>query len=264
MAQGLAVITGASSGIGRELARIAAGEGYDLIVVADEPQIDAAAGELAGLGGTVEAIEADLATIEGNDRLIAATRGRPIDILVANAGLGLGHGFLEQPVADWRRLIDTNIVGTTYLLQKVLQQMVARDAGSVLITGSIAGLIPGAWQAVYNASKAYLDSLAYALREELKDSRVNVTVLMPGPTETEFFRRAGMLDTPVGEAEKADPAKVAADGWAAMKAGRAHVVSGFVNKLQAALSGVTPDTLLAKLHTAQAKPDDVETARSGM
>jgi short-subunit dehydrogenase len=264
MANKLAVITGASTGIGKEIAKIAAGEGYDLILVADEPAIDAAAGALGDFGVAVDAVEADLSTFEGNDRLLAATGGRPIDILVANAGLGLGHGFLAQDVADWRRVIDTNVTGTTYLLQKVLQQMVARDSGNVLITGSIAGLIPGAWQAVYNGTKAYLDSLSYALREELKDTQVNVTVLMPGPTETEFFRRAGMLDTPVGEAEKADAAKVAQDGWDAMTGKKPHVVSGFVNKLQAALSHITPDSINAKLHTAQAKPNDEGESRGGL
>jgi uncharacterized protein len=264
MANKLAVITGASTGIGKELAKIAGREGYDLIVVADEPQIDAAAGELNGLGVQVQAVEADLGTIEGNDQLLAALGGRPIDVLVANAGRGLGQGFLVQDVADWRRVIDTNVTGTTYLLQKVLQQMVERNEGNVLITGSIAGLIPGAWQAVYNATKAYLDSLSYALREELKDTEVNVTVLMPGPTETEFFRRADMENTPVGEAEKADPAKVAEDGWAAMTGRKPHIVSGFMNKVQAAMSHLTPDTVLAKMHTGQAKPDDVEESRSGL
>lgn len=254
MAEKLAVVTGASTGIGKEIAKIAAQEGHDLIIAADEPAVDTAAGELDAYGVDVRAVEVDLATIEGNDRLLDACGGRPIDVLVANAGRGLGHGFLEQEVADWRRVIDTNVTGTTYLLQKVLQRMVARNAGKVLITGSIAGLIPGSYQAVYNATKAYLDSFAYALREELKDSEVNVTVLMPGPTETEFFRRAGMLDTPVGEAEKADPAKVAKDGWEAMMAGSPHIVSGWMNKLQAALSHVTPDSVLAKMHTAQAKP----------
>lgn len=255
MANKLAVITGASTGIGKELAKIAAKDGYDLILVADEPGIEAAGAELNATGVHVRTIEADLSSFEGNDRLLEACGGRAIDVLVANAGRGLGHGFLEQDPAEWRRVVDTNVTGTTYLLQKVLQQMVARGEGNVLITGSIAGLIPGAWQAVYNATKAYLDSLAYALREELKDTQVNVTVLMPGPTETEFFRRAGMLDTPVGEAHKADPAKVAQDGWDAMTSRSPHVVSGWMNKLQAAISHVTPDTVLAKMHTAQAKPN---------
>ncbi|AQR73185.1 SDR family oxidoreductase [Sphingomonas sp. LM7] len=264
MANKLAVITGASTGIGKEIAKIAVREGYDLIVVADEAQIDAAAGELKGNGANVTSVQADLSSFEGNDQLLAAVGGRPIDVLVANAGLGLGEGFLVQDVADWRRVIDTNVVGTTYLLQKVLRQMVERDSGNVLITGSIAGLIPGAWQAVYNGTKAYLDSLAYALREEIKDTNVNVTVLMPGPTETEFFRRAGMLDTPVGESDKADPAKVAQDGWDAMTGRKPHVVSGFVNKLQAALSHITPDTINAKMHTGMAKPNDEGESRGGL
>jgi len=255
MADKLAVITGASSGIGREIARRAAEEGYDLVIVADEPQIDVAAGELARAGVDVQPVEADLSTFEGNDALLAATAGRPIDVLVANAGRGVGHAFVDQAVADWRMTIDTNITGTTYLLQKVAQQMKARGQGRILITGSIAGLVPGAFQAVYNASKAYLDSFAYAIRRELKDSGVSVTVLMPGATETEFFARAGMLDTPIGESDKADPAKVAADGWNAMKNGDAHIVSGFMNKLRATMSHILPDSLLAQQNEQMSKPN---------
>jgi len=251
MANKLAVITGASTGIGYELAKIAAAEGYDLIVSADEPQIDAAAGTV---GAT--AVEADLSTFEGNDRLLAEVGGRPIDLLIANAGRGLGHAFIEQDVAAWRRVIDTNVTGTTYLLQKVARDMAARGEGRILITGSIAGLIPGSYQAVYNATKAYLDSFAYALREELKDSGVTITVLMPGPTDTPFFERAGMLDTPVGkDGSKEDPAKTARNGWDAVMAGSAHVVSGAKNKVQAALSHITPDSVLAAQHTKMAKPD---------
>lgn len=256
MANGLAVITGASTGIGNELAKIASDEGYDLVIVADEPLIDAAANGLRSGQGTVEAIEADLATFEGNDQLLETIGDRPIDILIANAGRGLGHAFIGQSPADWRRVIDTNVTGTTYLLQQVAQRMVARGEGRILITGSIAGLIPGSYQAVYNGTKAYLDSFAYALREELKDSGVQVTVLMPGPTDTEFFRRANMLDTPVGKDDsKEDPAKTAANGWKAMMDGSAHVVSGTMNKLQAALSHLTPDTVLAKQHAKMAKPE---------
>lgn len=256
MADKLAVITGASTGIGRELARIAAGEGYDLILVADEPAIDAAAGEIRATGVSVEAVEADLASFEGNDQLLAAIGERRIDILIANAGRGLGHAFVTQSPDDWRRVIDTNVTGTTYLLQKVAQRMTTQGDGSILIVGSIAGLIPGSYQAVYNGTKAYLDSFSYALREELKDSGVSVTVLMPGPTDTEFFRRANMLDTPVGKDDgKEDPAKTARNGWDAMVDGSAHVVSGVKNKIQAALSHLTPDTMLAKQHTKMAKPE---------
>lgn len=256
MGDKLAVITGASTGIGRELAKIAAAEGYDLILVADEPAIDAAAGEIRASGVLVEAVEADLASFEGNDQLLAAIGERRIDILIANAGRGLGHAFVTQSPDDWRRVIDTNVTGTTYLLQKVAQRMTTQGEGSILIVGSIAGLIPGSYQAVYNGTKAYLDSFSYALREELKDSGVSVTVLMPGPTDTEFFRRANMLDTPVGKDDgKEDPAKTARNGWDAMVDGSAHVVSGVKNKIQAALSHLTPDTMLAKQHTKMAKPE---------
>lgn len=256
MGDKLAVITGASTGIGRELAKIAANEGYDLVLVADEPTIDAAAGEVRASGVPVEAVEADLASFEGNDRLLAAVGDRRIDILIANAGRGLGHAFVTQSSDDWRRVIDTNVTGTTYLLQKVAQRMVTQGDGRILIVGSIAGLIPGSYQAVYNGTKAYLDSFSYALREELKDTGVGVTVLMPGPTDTEFFRRANMLDTPVGKDDgKENPAKTARNGWDAMMDGSAHVVSGVKNKIQAALSHLTPDTMLAKQHTKMAKPE---------
>lgn len=255
MANKLAVVTGASTGIGLELARIAAREGYDLLVVADEPQIDAAAGELRGAGVEVTAVEADLATFEGNDQLLAATAGRPIDLLLANAGRGLGRAFIEQDTADWRRVIDTNVTGTTYLIQKVAQQMAGRGEGRILITGSIAGLMPGSFQAVYNGTKAYLDSFSYAIREELKDTGVTVTVLMPGPTATEFFERGDLMDTSVGtDPNKEDPAKTAQNGWDALMAGSGHVVSGFKNKVEAALSHVIPDSVLAKQHRSMAEP----------
>ncbi len=250
----LAIVTGASTGIGFELAHLAAQDGYDLLIVADEPLINNAADDLRAHGTQVTSVEADLATVEGNDKLLAAAGGRQVDLLLANAGRGLGRAFIDQDVADWRRVIDTNVTGTTYLLQKVAQQMKARGEGRILITGSIAGLMPGSYNAVYNGTKAYLDSFSYALREELKDIGITVTVLMPGATETEFFERADMMDTKVGTAEKDDPAKVARDGWDAMTSGAGHVVSGWKNKFQAAISHITPDSVLAKMHSGMAEP----------
>jgi short-subunit dehydrogenase len=259
MAQKMAIVTGASTGIGFELAHLAAQDGYDLLVAADEPLIEAAARDFGQYGTQVEAIETDLATIEGVDRLLAAAQGRQVDLLCANAGRGLGHPFLEQDVADWRRVIDTNIVGTLYLLQKVLAPMVARDDGRVLITGSIAGFIPGAFQAVYNGSKAFIDSFADAIRNEIKDAKgVTITTLMPGPTETEFFDRADLMDTSVGQQDKDDPAKVARDGWDALLAGKAHIVSGWKNKLQVAAAHVAPAAVLAERHRKMAEPGSGE------
>ncbi len=250
-----AILTGASTGIGFELAHLAAQNGYDLLVVADEPLIEASAQDFRRHGTDVIALEADLSTLEGVDQLLEAAGGRPVDLLCANAGRGLGHGFLDQEVAEWRRVVDTNITGTLYLLQKILRPMIARNVGRVLITGSIAGFIPGSFQAVYNGSKAFIDSFAEAIRNELKDNDgITITTLMPGPTETEFFDRADMLDTDVGSSKKDDPAKVAKDGWDALMSGHARIVSGWKNKLQATAAHVTPASVLAEQHRNMAEP----------
>lgn len=256
MAGKLAIVTGASTGIGFDLATIAAREGYDLIVVADEPLIEAAARDFEQFGTNVQAVEADLSTIDGVDQVLAAAGDRRIDLVCANAGISKGGPFLDESVADWRRSIDTNVTGTVYLLQKVLRDMVARNAGKILVTGSIAGYIPGSFNAIYNATKAFIDNFTEALRNELKDvDGVTLTTLMPGPTDTEFFARADMLDTSVGQSDsKADPEKVAKDGWDALMAGKGHIVSGLSNKLQVLGSGVMPQSVLAEMHRGMAEP----------
>ncbi len=257
MANKLAIVTGASTGIGFELATIAAKQGYDLIVVANEALIEAAAADFSALGTQVESVEADLSTIDGVDRVLAAANGRRVDLLVANAGTGTGGAFLEQDVPTWRHAVDTNVTGTVYLVQKVLAEMVARDDGKILVTGSIAGYIPGSFNAIYNATKAFIDNFTEALRNEIQESKgVTLTTLMPGPTDTEFFARAGMLDTPVGKDEhKADPAKVAQDGWDALMAGKGHIVSGLINKIQVLGAGVVPQSVLAERHRKMAEPE---------
>jgi short-subunit dehydrogenase len=216
MAEKFAIVTGASTGIGLELARLCRDNGYDLLIVADEPEIETAARELRSNGAQVEPLQADLSGPEGVDKLYAATKGRRVDALLANAGRGLGRGFLDQDPADWQRVIDTNVTGTLLLLHKVARDMRNAGQGRILITGSIAGFMPGTYQAVYNASKAFLDSFSFALRHEMKDTGVTVTCLMPGATETDFFERADMLDTKVGQAKKDDPAMVAKKGFDAM------------------------------------------------
>jgi short-subunit dehydrogenase len=249
-----AIVTGASSGIGFDLASICAREGYDLLVAADSPEIHAAAETFRGLGADTVALEMDLATLVGVDQLVAATHGRPVDALLANAGHGLGRGFLDQDFEEVRHVIDTNITGTIYLIQQVVHSMRTRGAGRVLITGSIAGFMPGTYQAVYNGTKAFIDSFSFALRAELRDSGVTVTCLMPGATETDFFARADMLDTKVGQAEKDDPADVARTGYDAMVRGDGDVVSGWKNKLQSAIANVTPAGVLAEQHRKMAEP----------
>lgn len=249
-----AIVTGASTGIGYELARECAEHGYDLLIAADEARVDAAAEYLRTFGGEVRAVEADLATLEGVDALCAAAQGRPVDALLANAGHGLGHAFLDQDFDAVRHVIDTNITGTIYLIQKIGREMRGRGAGRILITGSVAGYMPGSFHAVYNGTKAFIDSFSYALRNELKDSGVTVTCLMPGATETEFFKRADLTDTQVGQAEKDDPADVAKVGFDAMLNGEADVVAGFKNKVQTTIANVTPNEVLAEMHRKQAEP----------
>ncbi len=258
MANKYAIITGASTGIGFELATLAAKDGYDILVVADEPLIDAAAKDFEQFGTQVQSVEADLSTIEGVDALLAAANGRQIDLLCANAGRGLGHAFLEQDVADWRRVVDTNITGTLYLLQNVLKPMVGRNEGKILVTGSIAGYIPGSYQAVYNATKSFVDFFTDALRNEIKDSDgVTLTTLKPGPVDTEFFERGDMLNTEVGQSDsKRDPALVAKDGWDALMAGKASIFSGWSTKVQGVLANVMPATVLAEQHRKMAEPKD--------
>jgi uncharacterized protein len=226
----------------------------DLLIAADEPEIEDAANELRRDGGKVDAVQADLSTLKGVDRLYAAIGGRPVGALLANAGRGLGKAFLDQDFKEILRVVDTNITGTIYFVQKVARDMRALREGRILITGSIAGYMPGSYQAVYNGTKAFLDSFSYALREELTETRVTVTCLMPGATETEFFRRADMLDTKVGTQKKDDPADVAKDGYKAMLAGEGGVVSGFHNKMQVAASRIVPDETLAKKHAEMAAP----------
>jgi uncharacterized protein len=256
MAGQLAIVTGASTGIGFELARLCAREGFDLLIAADEPEIHDAAQKLRDEKGTgaVEALHVDLATTEGVDQLYAATKGKPVDVLMANAGRGLGRAFLDQEWPRAREVIDTNVTGTTYLIHKVGRDMRKANQGRILITGSIAGFTPGSFQAVYNATKSYLNSFSFALREELRDTKVSVTCLMPGATETEFFARADMLDTKVGSEAKDDAAMVAKTGFEAMMKGEGDVVSGLKNKIQSAVANVTPAERLAKQHRQMAEP----------
>jgi short-subunit dehydrogenase len=253
----LAVVTGASSGIGYELAKLCAENGFDLVVAADRP-LEEAVQTFRGLGAEVDSVETDLATTEGVDELYAAIKGRPVEALLANAGHGLGHGFLDQDFEEARHVIDTNITGTIYLIQKIGRDMRARNKGRILITGSIAGFMPGSFQAVYNGTKAFIDSFSFALRNELKETEITVTCLMPGATETEFFERAGMLDTKVGTQEKDDAAKVARDGFDAMMSGESDVVSGWQNKLQTTVANVTPNEMLAEQHRKMAEPGTAE------
>src|SRR3954470_6822143 len=224
----LALVTGASSGIGRELAKQFASNGFDLIIAAEDPLIDTVAPELETLGASVETVQADLATNHGVEELWSRVQqaGRPLDAAALNAGVGQGGDFRDTPLDAELEIVDLNVRSTVHLAKHVVRDMTARGQGRILFTSSIASTMPGTFQAVYNASKSFVQSFALALRAELKDTGVTVTSLMPGPTETEFFERADMLDTRVGASDKKDdPADVAREGFEALMAGKEQVVS---------------------------------------
>jgi short-subunit dehydrogenase len=257
----LAVITGASSGIGLELARYFARDKFDVVVAAEDDGIHSAASDLEALGGGVQAVQVDLAKPEGVDELYGriAALGRPIDAVALNAGIGAGGAFAdgarETELEQELRLVDLNVRSTVHLAKYVVRDMVARGHGRVLFTSSIAATMPGSFQAVYNASKSFVQSFALALRDELKDSGVTVTALMPGPTETNFFRRAKMMDTRIGTSDKDDPREVARLGYEAMMAGKERAVAASLStKLQGRGSRLLPDRLKARMHRAMAEP----------
>jgi short-subunit dehydrogenase len=256
-ARPLAVVTGASSGIGRALAEELADRGHDLLVTAEDAELDEAAAAVRARGAAVTAVRADLATTTGVDELVAAVRaaGRPVGALLVNAGVGVNGAFVETSLAEHLRLVDLNVRSAVHLVHELLPDMVARGEGRLLLTSSIAATMPGPYTSTYNASKGFLLLFAHALREELADTGVTVTALMPGPTDTEFFARADMEDTKLGQAQKDDPADVARDGIEALLAGKDHVVAGSAkNRLQTAAATLLPDTAVAKLHGAMAEP----------
>jgi short-subunit dehydrogenase len=258
----LALVTGASSGIGLELARQFADNGFDLVIAAEDEELAKAVTELEGSGTEVAAFRLDLSTPEGVEELYERVReiGRPLDAAALNAGIGAGGAFANgTELAQELKIVDLNVRSTVQLSKYVVRDMVDRGEGRILFTSSIASTMPGTFQAVYNASKSFVQSFALALRQELKDSGVTVTSLMPGPTDTEFFERADMLDTKLGAGDKDDPADVARDGFNALMEGEERVVSHSAStKAQGIGSRVLPDSVKAKMHQKMAEPGSAE------
>ncbi|GAC01426.1 SDR-family protein [Gordonia namibiensis NBRC 108229] len=253
----LALITGASSGIGRELAELFVADGFDLIICAEDFTVDDVADRLRARGREVTSVRADLRTAEGVEALYAAVQstGRPLAAAALNAGIGHGGAFVDTDLAEDLSIIDLNVRSTVHLAKLVLRDMVERDSGRLLITSSIASMMPGSFQATYNASKSFLQSFAEALQNELKESAVSVTSLMPGPTETNFFHRAEMDDTRMGRMSKDDPAEVARQGYEAMMSGEARsVAASAMTRIMAGASMITPDAVKAALHRVLAAP----------
>ncbi len=254
---GLAVVTGASSGIGRALALVFAEHGFDLVLAANEPEVHEATAAAGRDGIVASAIEVDLATPEGVEALAACVLGQrvPVTSLALNAGIGVHGRFDRTGLEGDLRLVDLNVRSTVHLAKLLLPGMVERGHGRVLLTSSIAGRAPGPYHATYAASKAFMHSLAEALRYELRDTGVTVTSLLPGPTDTRFFARADMEETNVARGPKDSAEDVARDGFEAMMAGRDHVVAGaFRNTLQAASAGVVPDRVAAAVAARQTTP----------
>lgn len=252
---GFVVVTGASSGIGLELAKLAAADGTSLLLVADTDLSESEMAVRAAGASDVETLHADLGTEDGVRQVLTTIGSRPVAALFANAGHGLGQGFLDQDWAEAKSVIDVNVTGTTHLIHAAGRLMRAQGEGRILVTGSIAGHMPGAFQLVYNSTKAYVNNFCIGLANELKDTNIVVTCLEPGPTDTEFFERAGLMDTKVGQSDsKDDPAKVARDGYKALLSGSDDVVSGFMNKVQAVFGDLLPSEVVAQMHRKLAEP----------
>ena len=254
--EGLVVVTGASSGIGLELAKRAASDGVDLLLAADRDLSEAAREARTAGAGEVETIECDLGTEAGVTLLVERIGARPVAALFANAGQGANGPFLDQDWDTALHIINTNVTGTLRLIHLVGRRMRERGAGRIMVTGSIAGHIPGSFQLVYNSTKAFLNDFCIGLRDELRSSGVSVTVLEPGATDTNFFRRAHMENTRVGRQDKAAPSTVAAAGYAAMLADEDQVITGFMNKVRTVFADILPDETVAAMQRRMAEPLD--------
>lgn len=255
----LAVVTGASSGIGYELAAELARRGYDLIVASAGERLITAAENLRAFGRQVTVASVDLATPDGVEELWEKVEeaGQPVDVACINAGVGVGGLFAETDLDEELNLVNLNCASTVHLAKYVVQQMAERGEGRILFTSSIAGEMVAPREAVYAASKAFVLSFAHSLRFELKDSGITVTALQPGPTDTDFFHRAGMDNTQVGTEGKhqSQPEDVAREGIDALFDGKDHVYSASLKtKIEGKLANAIPGELKGAMHEKMARP----------
>lgn len=256
----LALVTGASTGIGYELARLFAADGYDLLITATTAEgLERTAEAVRATGAAVQIVAADLTRFDGVESLYAAVKatGRPLAAAALNAGVGLGGYFVNgTELAAELNMIQLNVASQVHLTKRLLPDMVAQGTGKLLYTASISGTMPTPYEAVYGGTKAFLISFVEAVKSEIKDSGVSITLLLPGEVDTPFWHRAGMDTTKLGLGEKAAPTKVAAEGYDAMKAGKDRVVAGKTGSklIGNIVNNLTPDTVKADLHAAGAEP----------
>lgn len=256
----LALVTGASSGIGYELARLFAADGYDLIITATTVEgLERTAEAVRATGADAQLVAADLTRFDGVETLYAAVQaaGRPLAAAALNAGVGLGGYFIGGTELEAElNMIQLNAVSQVHLTKRLLPDMVAQGAGKLLYTASISGTMPTPYESVYGATKAFLISFAEAIKSEIKDSGVTITLLLPGQVDTPFWHRAGMDTNKLGLGEKAAPSKVAHEGYEALKAGKDRVVAGMTSSklIGNVVNNLMPDTVKADLHAADAEP----------
>jgi len=252
-----AVVTGASSGIGLELARQLASRGYDLLVASETDSIEPCAEGLRALGAEVTSVCVDLASHDGVEQLCERIRsvGRPIDVLCANAGVGVGGRFTETNLEEEFKMISLNVCGAVHLTKRVLPDMVSRNSGHIMFTSSVAAVMPSPFEAVYGATKAFLLLFSESLASELHETEVKVTAVLPGPTETNFFHRAHMDNTKAGQESKESASRVAERALKAMDAGKEKAYVGdFKNRVMGMLADLLPDEVGADAQRKQAEP----------
>ena len=261
MGQQLAIVTGASSGIGYNLAKVFAENGFDLIIGSNGERLDKAEADFKAIGVNVTAVQSDLATSDGIDEFWKSVlaSGRKVDAAALNAGVGLGGLFKDTDLKTEINMIRLNVEGTTHLAKHVVQHMTANGSGRILFTASIASELVAPREAVYAATKAYVLSLAKSLNSELENTGVTVTALQPGPVDTDFFHRADMDNTQVGQEGKkeSEPYDVAKQGFKALMDGEKHVyAASFKTKLEGAVANFVPDSIKAAMHDKMGKPLD--------